>query len=1061
MPVAELLREVIENPRCVHVNRLPARAAFVPCADSDEALKLDGWSVGASSRNVCLDGDWKFHWSPTVLQAPEGFERADFDDAAWGTLPVPAMWQLHGHGKPHYTNVQYPFPVDPPHIPTENQTGSYRRSFDRPASFPKIADGERIVLRFEGVDAAFHVYVNGVEVGYSTGSRYAAEFDVTAHVKPTGNVLAVRVYQWTAHTYLEDQDMWWLSGIFRSVFLVHRPAARFDDLHAHATLDDDTAVSPTGVLTIAATLSTGTAARYTLLGPDGAAIAKQQIFSEIRVPAVQAWNAETPALYTLLAEALDGDGHVAEAVAVKVGFRTVRADGCVFKVNGRAIKLYGVNRHEMHPRTGRTVDDATMWLDLQQMKRHHINAVRTSHYPPHPRWLDLCDRYGLYVIDEADHETHGMQHGGRWSQLADDPAWEAAHLDRAERLVERDKNHGSVIIWSLGNEAGFGAATRAMSAWVKRRDPSRLVHYEGSATSEAVDVTSQMYTPVHQVIAYGRGEADVVDGNHFYSRTLEQYRDKPWMLCEYCHAMGNGPGSLKEYLDAFRAFPRLMGGFVWEWLDHGIDIARPGDPPRYRYGGDFGEYPHDGHFVVDGLVLPDRTPSPGLLEYAALIAPVHIRAVDAAAGRFALENRYGFRDLTHVEARFRVEIDGVHAASGTLPVPNAKPGETLELVLPSLDVTNNAPIGERFVTIEIITKDATPFADAGHVVGRAQAALPASGPAAPPTHTSVGAAVRHAQDHTTHTLTAGDTTLTLDAATGRVTRYEHAGTPLLLAGPRLTLFRAPIDNQRVGWQGQHRLKELRDHHLHRLQHRRDALDVRTLDDGSLAFTATHTVGAPVRSLLCRVTTTTRFAGDGTVSFDVAGRFEGDWPAWLSRIGVEAEVPATLDTATWFGLGPGESYPDSRAAVTVGRFSMPADALPFPYLRPQETGHRAETRWAVLGSSGRGTSEKNPAQATALLIAALPPVSPTLGFSVLPWPDTLIDDTAHHDELPPTGDRRYLHLDHAQHGLGSASCGPDVLPAYALPPRPFRFAFALRPLLPGADPAEAAAALRDA
>ena len=603
---------------------------------------------------IALDGDWAFRLSPRAT-APADFADPGFDDAGWDRLPVPSHWQLHGYGAPAYTNVAYPFPVDPPHVPDENPTGDYRVRFRVPADWA----GTDAVLRFEGADSCLRAWLNGTELGVSMGSRLPAEFDVGPLLRPgEENVLAVRVHQWSAGSYLEDQDMWWLSGIFRGVTLLARPAGAIDDVFVHAGYDHETGA---GTLRV----DTDVPARITVpeLGIDVAA------GEQVRVDAVEPWSAEVPRLYDA-AVAAGG-----ERVALRIGFRTVVVEDGLLKVNGRRVLLRGVNRHEFDPDHGRVVSEELMRRDVLLMKAHNVNAVRTAHYPPHPRFLELCDELGLYVIDECDLETHGFFVLGWRRNPSDDPRWEAAYVDRMRRTVERDKNHASVILWSLGNESGSGRNLSAMAAWAHERDPSRPLHYEHDWSCRDVDVYSRMYADHAEVDAIGRREEELLDDPYLDGRRRHEL---PFILCEYAHAMGNGPGGLSEYQELFERHPRCQGGFVWEWIDHGLRQRTPDGGERFAYGGDFGEPLHDGNFVADGLLFPDRTPSPGLLEFKKVIEPVRI---EGDAGRLRVTNLHDFRDLSHLAFEWVLEAEGEPVAQGTLDVGPVPAGETAELEL--------------------------------------------------------------------------------------------------------------------------------------------------------------------------------------------------------------------------------------------------------------------------------------------------------------------------------------------------------------------------------------------
>jgi beta-galactosidase len=903
-------------------------------------------------------------------------------------------------------------------VPSENPTGDYRVRFRLPAGW----DAERTVLRFEGVDSWCRVWLNGVELGHAGGSRLPVELDATAALAPAGqeNLLAARVPQWSAGSYLEDQDMWWLSGIFREVRLLARPAGAIDDWFVHAGYDHRTGA---GSLRVEASVP----ARVTVpeLGVDVAA------GETVRLPAVEPWSAESPRLY---------EGRLASAgerVALRIGFRAVAVTDGLLTVNGRRVLLRGANRHEFHPDRGRAVDEATMLADVVLMKRHNLNAVRTSHYPPHPRFLELCDTYGLYVVDECDLETHGFEPIGWRGNPADDPRWEDALVDRMARMVERDKNRPSVVLWSLGNESGAGRNLAAMAAWARRRDPSRPLHYEGDRSSPDVDVYSRMYPTHAEVDAIGRGEEPPLEDPQLDARR----RAMPLILCEYAHAMGNGPGGLWEYQELFERHPRCQGGFVWEWIDHGLRAHTPDGREYYAYGGDFGEPLHDGNFVADGLLFPDRTPSPGLDELKKVVEPVRITADPAGGIRVA--NLHDVRDLSHLRFSWTLEAEGVAVASGSLEVPPLGPGEQATVPLPPLPPTE----AESWLTVQALLATDHAWAPAGHEVAWGQL------PITPAVESGVGIGVGAAGAPEPHRPVPGPqdregspaaeqpaavvhSPLTVgpdgrapdplmvgpgvfDPATGRLLRLGD----LAVEGPRLDLWRAPTDNDH-GLHGAEALAPLwRRVGLHRLQHRVDQV---ALEGEQLVARGRV---APAATDLGVATTYRWSAVPGGLRLEVQVVPEGDWPCPWPRLGLRMAVPAGLRRVEWFGRGPGEAYADTGRAARVGRFAATVEALQTPYLRPQENGNRRDVRWATVGD-GHGTAIRLEGE-------------PTFDLTVRPWTSERLDQARHPTDLRPD-DRVWVNLDHAQQGIGSASCGPGVLPAYRLDPAPATFAVRLLP-----------------
>lgn len=659
--------------------------SFIP---PPSARPARAWHASDASR-LSLDGTWRFHHAQRA-DGPLEFTVPAFDDNGWAELPVPSHWQLHGYGAPAYTNTSYPFPLDPPRVPDENPTGDYRRTFRLPADWP----AGRTVLRFGGVDSSARIWLNGVEIGYTTGSRLPTEFDVTDMIRPDAdNVLAVRVVQWSTGSYVEDQDMWWLSGIFRSVELLSRPAVdAIDDVTVRADYDHRTGA---GSLHVSADVP----ARVSL--PELGVQARTG--DTVRLPEVEPWSAERPRLYDLTVST------DTETVTLRVGFRSVAVVDGVLTVNGQRVLFRGVNRHEFHPDRGRAVTEEDMLADVLLMKQHNVNAVRTSHYPPHPRFLELCDEYGLWVVDECDLETHGYWQVDWRGNPADDPRFEEMLVDRMRRTVERDKNHPSIVLWSLGNESDSGRNLAAMARWTRQRDPSRPLLYERDWTCRDVDVYSRMYLTVDEVEAIGRGTEPPLDDPALDARR----RSMPFIHVEYAHAMGNGPGGLAEYQALYERYPRCQGGFVWEWIDHGLRARTEQGREFFAYGGDYGEVLHDGNFVADGLLFPDRTPSPGLLDLKKVVEPVRI---SRAGSTLVIANRHDFADLTHLDFRWSLDRDGEEVARGSLDVASVSPGAHTTVALPELPATGETA----YLTVRAVLAGDTIWAKAGHEVAWAQ-----------------------------------------------------------------------------------------------------------------------------------------------------------------------------------------------------------------------------------------------------------------------------------------------------------------------------------------------------
>ncbi|MBO1269931.1 glycoside hydrolase family 2 TIM barrel-domain containing protein [Arthrobacter cavernae] len=972
-----------------------------------------------------LNGTWKFRLSAGAREAPDDdWQGGNAGEQLYGIpegfadLPVPSSWPMHGHGAPWYTNVQYPFAVEPPYVPDANPVGDFLVEFDAGEEFFPAA-----LLRFDGVDSAGTVWLNGTRLGTTRGSRLAHEFDVTGILRPGRNLLAVRVAQFSAASYVEDQDMWWLPGIFRDVTLQARPAEGVDDVFVHADFDHRTGE---GVLRVEASRA-GEAVDAVVQVPElGITTASG---TEVRIPGVEPWTAEAPRLYKVTVST------AGETVTLNAGFRSIAIEDAQFKVNGRRILLRGVNRHEHDPKLGRAVPHERLERELRLMKQHNINAIRTSHYPPHPRFLELADELGFYVVLECDLETHGFVSSGWNRNPSDDPQWKPALLDRMRRTVERDKNHPSVIMWSLGNEAGTGSNLAAMSQWTKERDPSRPIHYEGDWSCPYVDVYSRMYADQSETALIGQGIEPPLADPALDARR----RAMPFVLCEYVHAMGTGPGGMSEYQELFEAHPRLMGGFVWEWIEHGITRKGPDGREFFVYGGDFGEEVHDGNFVTDGLVDADLNPRPGLLDFKKVIEPLRITVAQDWSG-FTVRNMFDFADTTGITFRWRLESAQLESAphgstqpesaqggdlreSGEADVPPLAPGDEAVVGLPA-GLVERAAGTTAVLTVSAVLASETAWADAGHELAWGQAALNLSGLLPVP----ASSAVALGED----SLELGP--LVLDRVTGQPVRL--GGIPVL--GLRLNLARALTDNdhghdfERPGTPSQAELWAAAG--LGRMHARLLGISSAPSDEGGEAAIVRVRYGAADKQF--GVFATFRWSSDGA---RVALRTElvpdGDWPggsgggraaaeaAVWARIGVELVLGGRPGDVDWFGNGPHQAYPDTGQGTRLGWFSMPVDGPDAAdYVRPQESGARSGVR-----SAGIDVGE-----------ARLSVTGEPFFLTVRPYGQDALEAATHRPGLRPDGNT-YLYLDTAMHGVGTGACGPGVLEKYWLGVRPAEFA----------------------
>ena len=1034
-----------EDPAVFAENREPPRASFTPFATRAAAIAR---RPEDSRLRLNLNGDWRFHWVTRPDERPRDFFEPDFDASGWAVIPVPSNWEFEGYGYPVYRDEFYSFPPNPPDIPDDdNPVGSYRRTFDLPAGW----DGREILLHFGGVYSAFFVWVNGEYIGYSEGSRTAAEFRVTDAVRPGTNVVAVEVYRCSDGSYLESQDFWRISGIDRDVYLVAMPPTHLRDFFAEATLDDAYEGGLLRLTVNVANRGRGTAGahevRYELLDPDGRALWDEPRTISLDVPPggeaegtatnvverLRRWTAETPALYRLVMSLIGPGGEVTEVVSTRVGFRRVDVVDGLLTVNGRPIVLRGVNRHEHDPDRAHVVDEASMIEDIRLMKQLNINAVRAAHYPNVPRWYELTDEYGLYVVDEANIESHGMGFEPGVT-LAGRPEWLAAHMDRTVRMVERDKNHASIVVWSLGNEAGDGENFDSTAAWIRARDPSRPILYEPSGERDNIDIVAPMYVRPYWLERYARSGAE-----------------KPFLLVEYAHAMGNSVGNLADYWKVIDAHPQLQGGFIWDWVDQVMRATDERGREYWAYGGDFGPagVPTDGNFLVNGLVSAARRPHPHAWEVQKVYQPVRLSAVDLTTGRIAVENRYAFRDLSGLAGRWDLLADGEVVASGALPELTTAPGavDTVALDLPRIGGgaveegdgrVAALPGVEYLLNVTLRSREDAPLVPAGHVVAWEQFKLLQERPieASPP-----GAPLTLRETPADVLVSGGDFTLRFDRASGILASLELGGRELLHSGPAPNFWRAPTDNDygsgfpvRSGvWRFAGRPPA---RHL-------DSMSVARSPAGLRVSVVSH---FSLRAIGAHYALAHEVHRDGTVA--ISAQLTGvdeDLPE-MPRFGTILTLPGDLDQAQWYGRGPHENYWDRRTGAAVGRYTAPVSSLAHPYVRPQETGTRTDTRWMAL-TDGAGTG---------LLVTGLPTVS----FSALPH--TLEDLDAgerkaqrHWVDLVPR-DEVTLHVDHLQQGVGGDdSWGAVPHHEYTLWPGDMGFRYLLRPLRPGEDPAQVA------
>ena len=1014
----------IQNPELLGINKEPAHASLMPYANLNEALVAKRHS-SAFCRS--LNGMWKFNWVSWPQARPVDFYKQEFNVSSWKEIQVPSNWQLLGYGTPYYRNAGYIIKKDFPSVmsrPPKNFTayeernpvGSYRRYFDLPAEWNK----RQIFLTFDGVDAGFFVWVNGAKVGYSVNSRNAAEFDITKYVKPGKNMVAVEVYRFTSGTWLEDQDMWRLSGIFRNVTLWSSPQEHIRDFFIKTYLDDqyrDVSVEVTASVknygakkVEAATIS---ASLYDGNKTEKANQAKSEVHAlqpgeekevklTFKVANPEKWTAETPRLYTTVITLKDGNKTI-ETLSSRTGFRKVEIKGRLFLVNGTPVKLKGVNRHENWPDVGHAVTEAQMIRDLELIKQGNCNLVRTSHYSDDPRWYELCDEYGIFLVAEANVECHGYM--GRFDE---EPTMKAAIIDRNVANVENFKNHASIIIWSLGNENGRGGSNfRAAMATIKAIDPTRPVHYEGFGLgkSNPADIESQMYTQPKDVERIAKDTSF----------------KKPYFLCEYAHAMFNSMGAIGEYNDLFDKYPELLGGAIWEWQDQGIYNRRDPNHPIIAFGGGFGEFPNDRYFIHKGVVASDRSLKPHYPEMKHVYQWIKVSADDLAKGQFMIQNNYQFIDLSGFTGLWSLSENGTEISHGNIKLPVIAPGKGA-LITITYKITKANENSEYFLRISFSLANENVWAKKGFEIVSEQFKLPVEDLAVKPV-TAVDP-VNLIQTDKEITVKGSGFTVVFDKVAGTFSNLEKNGINMLLkdGGPRLHLWRAPHRNDDMwadrGWVNSG-LKELKwttqSVNVEQKSTSSVAITVALLGEGKSNFTVNHKVVYTI-------------SGDGSIKSENSFS-SSDAKLALARIGVRIFLDKKLDQASYFGRGPMENYADRKRGFDVGVYKSTVKEQLTPYEKPMECGNHEDVRWAqVTTASGNGLM----AQSGNTL----------LQVSMLPYSDEEMEKIEYRIDLPQSNATVFC-ISHLTLGVGTAGCGPRPLPQYIVYAEPTSFIYTLK------------------
>lgn len=1000
-----------ENHQIDGINRMPARAHFLTFPSKEKAL-LNNNRYTHAFKN--LNGVWKFMFLDAPEYSPEGFFNSDFDVTKMDDITVPGNWQLQGYGKMHYSDLWYNFPINPPYVPTENPTGIYKRTFFVEESYRD----KKIIIRFCGVDSAYHLWINGKEVGYSKVARNESEFDITDFIRVgEENDVTVRVYQWSDGTYLEDQDMWWESGIFRDVELIGVPKDGINDYKVIADLDDE---YKNGIFKVEAFLRTTKEVNVTfelVYAGENTVFTKTVVAKEGKacidevIADVNHWTAETPYLYKLFMTVED-DGQIVEVIPQNVGFRNIRLNGETFLVNGVAIKFKGVNRHDYSPQNGRVVSREEIEKDIILMKQFNINAIRTSHYPNSYYLYDLCDEYGMYLIAETDLECHGFELTGDYKWITDDPSWELAYVSRMTRMIERDKNHPAIIFWSLGNESAFGCNFRKMTDVAHEMDPTRLVHYEGDFDVESADVYSTMYTWIEN------------PKKPYLMKDIIEKSKKPHIHCEYCHAMGNGPGNLKDYQDLVYAHDKLQGGFVWEWFDHGIESFTESGEKYYRYGGDFGDDPSNKDFCIDGLIMPDRTPSPGLYEYKKVIEPITTTAVDIQKGIINLLSRYDFANLDRFNLVYKVMEDDVILQTGFMAVPSIEARANRDITLPyDLSAIKVKPGAHYYVNISYQLREDTRYASSGHELATAQFELPLY---------KEGIVVRPEgilnveKEHTTLHVKGANFSLDFNLVNGNLMNIVRDGMQVLSKGPRLTLWRAPISND------MEIIDKLKKVYFLHLEHE-VVMNIDYHMEGNILKVEVDTINSTTNSAWhFKTKYVYTVCPSGDILIDVEGTPSGRVdlaPDMLPRIGVSMHLDKSMEHVRYFGMGPGENYADSKEAAQMGLYANTVDGLFTNYVIPQENGNHMGCKWVSM-TNDRG-------------MGLLASTEGDFNFSASWYEDKDLDDAKHTCDLVKR-DYIVFNVDYKQNALGTNSCGQWQLDKYRAKFEDFKLSFRLTP-----------------
>jgi len=1026
-----------ENLDVIHINKEDGYATSIPYDNELSILQGE-----PSKWKVCLNGEWKFNFSKNPKERPADFYRVDYNTEHWDTLVVPSCWEIKGYGIPIYTNVAYPNPIKTDSmeaIPSidhnDNPVGSYKRTFE----ITDLKDKE-VFIHFAGVKSAFYLWINGEKVGYSQGSMTPAEFNITPFIKSGTNLVAVEVYKYSDGSYLEDQDMWRLAGIFRDVFVIAKPKVDIRDHYVYCELDgkyEDALLKVSAkIINYNSKDVSGYSFVIGLMDENGEYVGEKVLISqEVSICAKQEmtvelehlihnplkWSAESPYLYKVVITLLDENYEIVEVRATNFGFRKVEIKDSQLLVNGKPIMIRGVNRHEFGPEDGHSISVDMMEQDIILMKTFNINAVRTSHYPNATAFYDLCDRYGIYVMDEADIETHGL----RESIPGSDPKWIKPCVDRIVRMIERDKNHPSIIMWSLANESGDGDNFKIMKQAAKELDSTRPIVYEGDRHVAYSDIFAQMYAPPERVEQVGRGERVLSEGDPTYKEkeiyvTEADYGDKPYLLVEYAHIVGNSLGNFQKYMDAFERYQRNIGGYIWDFVDQSILRKTETGKEFWTYGGDFGDEPNDGNFCGNGIFTADRLPRPAAFEVKKVYQEIKVHEVDLAKGLVAIENKYSFLSLDFVEMTWKLLEEGLLVAKSKVTDISVKPFDTKEFTLPysNFEFKKNK---EYHLTIEFSLKESLPWAPKGHVVAWDQFELPMSLREMPRAYKEKGQLEVIDKDDKIEVL-SNDFTISIGKDKGVIEKYVYKGIQMITSPIVPNFYRPTIDNDNG-------VVRIVTKMIEKLEKQNDPANNSQLEQLKYGLSSVSDQLWKETERLRKVQNINWLKqNDAQVIVQVYSKVNlGQEPHVLEytifsngeievyqklkpekeliRFGMQMQIPSRFDQMKWFGKGPHETMFDRQTGAAVGQYSLKVQDTIHTYLKPQENGNRTNVRWVTLTDhEGQGLRFTD-ITGNLLYVSA--------------WPYTMeeLDKATHVHELPIREDIITLNIDHRQRGVG--------------------------------------------